>query len=459
MIQLDKLLSLEGALESFGKPPTEKSLRFSTDTRTIKSGESFIAIEGPTFRPMKFIADLKDAPVVIYEKNDQNDELAQKYKNKNFFIAVNDSVSFLQKVARLISEGFQEKGGKLIAICGSNGKTTTKEMLFHLLNETEGDVHCTQKNNNNHIGVPLTLLQLTPNIRFCVLELGSNHPGEIKTLCDIAQAKYGVTTNIGDTHLEFFQNRKNVFLEEGHLFYALKEIKGDKKFFQNMNDEFLSSLPHEEWSKTYGDDKACDYKIQCSYHDLKIAHKNESLEVRNLKLTGEHNFFNLGVAMMIASSVASRELLEFKSAAEGFSPTSNRSEWTMVGESRIFLDAYNANPSSMRAALKGFKEQVVDDGVELSDCSVVLGDMNELGENAAKFHEELGSYSVELGFEHLYFVGRFSKNYLKGSNGAGRGLESVKSMDENVKNEILGRPRCFIKGSRSLQLESIVDIN
>ncbi len=459
MIEFKKLLSLPGVLEAYGKEPSESVIRFSTDTRSMTEGEGFIAIEGPSFKPMKFVDLLESAPVIVYEKNELNDELADKHQLRNFFLAVEDSVTFLQTVAKAISEDFQKRGGKLIAICGSNGKTTTKEMLHHLLSSTVGRAHCTQKNNNNHIGVPLTLLELKEDTQFCVLELGSNHPGEIKVLCDIAHARYGVTTNIGDTHLEFFGNRKNVFLEEGHLYQAVKDLKEDRKFFLNLDDEYLKTLPIRDFVHTYGSTADCSTKIVASHEAVEVESSDGGARVTNSGLTGEHNFFNMGVAMMIASEVTGKKLADFEKAASDFVPTANRSQWLELKGSKVFLDAYNANPSSMKAALKGFKDQVEKDGLGLSDCSVVLGDMNELGPKSEKFHEELGRYAKELGFEHLYFVGRFAKSYLKGSENVGHGIKSAIDMSEQAKKELLQRPRCFIKGSRSLQLESITDIN
>lgn len=457
MITLSELLKLKGIKNSFGKKPKlDDSLSFSTDTRTIKDGESFIAIDGPSFKPMKFASQLNRAPVIVYRDAEENNKFAKANEGNSFFIAVEDDIRFLQTIANAIAEKFKARGGKLIAISGSNGKTTTKEMLFHILASSVGNVVCTQKNNNNHIGVPITLFQIKQQIKYCILELGSNHPGEIKTLCEIANPNYAISTNIGDTHLEFFGNRENVFKEEGYPFYHMKNNGEENKiFFLNRDDELLSTLPVDSFVKTYGSDSSNNCVLEVT-HDKAVVN---SIILENNKLTGEHNFFNLGIAFYIAQILTGNNPEQLKDFAKSFKPTSNRSEWLKIKNSCVFLDAYNANPSSMKAAILGFKQKCLSEGVSLENMAFVLGDMNELGDNGADFHKDLGSFCAQEGLINLIFVGKFSADYNSGCNGCGEEYPDAKSLKDDAKFDLFKSKRVFIKGSRSLQLESIVDIS
>lgn len=462
MITLQQTLSLPGIKKVFGlSQPKDVSLSFCADTRAIRAGEAFIAIDGERFKPMRFLSELKSAPVVIYNENEKNDALAAEKEDKHLFIAVEDSVVFLQSMARKIASNFIKKGGKVIGISGSNGKTTTKEMLYHILKSFEPETECTQKNNNNHIGVPLTLLQIKEKTRFCAVELGSNHPGEIELLCSIALPNVGVTTNIGDTHLEFFHNRENVFKEEGFLYHAVASSEDKNKvFFLNRDDEYLKRLEKRDFVKTYGSDPGNNIKIVCSADRAQVSLGGEDFELKNPNVTGAHNFQNLGVAFSIACALLENISKEKIAAAAGsFKPTKNRSEWIERDGSKIFLDAYNANPSSMRAAIKAFREQLLAEGIALDQTALALGDMNELGEEVLKFHKEMGAFCLEQGFSNVYFIGRYSAAYNEGFGGKGHAFPTLGDFEAKRKREFLSFKRSFIKGSRSLQLESIVDIN
>lgn len=466
MITLKEISKLEGAKEGFGKTfDSNLKLSFSTDSRNLNEGEAFLAIDGERFKPMRFLEKLEGCPLVIYTDNDENRSIALENKESFYFLPVVDSIKFLQNIASFFAEKFVENGGKLIAISGSNGKTTTKEMLFHLLEAIEPETVCTQKNNNNHIGVPLSLLQIKESTKFCVLELGSNHPGEIKVLCDIAKPNVGVTTNIGDTHLEFFKNRKNVFKEEGYLFHALEKSEDPKKlFFINKDDPFLSSIKPNDFSRTYGADSGNDIQIKRSFDHALITGAlleeapSKALKIENSHITGEHNFLNLALAFSIAKELTCAEEKSLLAAAKNFRPTSNRSEWLSIGDSKIFLDAYNANPTSMKAAIKGFLDSCSSEGFKAEDLGLVLGDMNELGEDAAVFHRELGVFCKNLGLVNMFFIGRYANDYNAGFGGTGEEFPSAEEFGAKRKERFLAYKRSFIKGSRSLQLESIPDI-
>ncbi len=449
------LLDLEGALP------------FCSDSRKYAHPSAFVAIPGAKVNPLDIIDPLLKlrCPYVIYQKDKINDEkvikLNEQYPHTRF-IAVEDSVTFLQELTREHIKEWKELSSKntVFAISGSNGKTTHKEMLSFILNTIlPGKVVATEKNNNNHLGVPLTLLNVNERTEMVVLELGSNHPGEIKVLCDIALPNAGLTTNIGATHLEFFGNEEKVFQEEGYLYYAIKNNTSGKGFYLiNKDDSFLKSLPDTTGSISFGENTEATAQISYLDNGAAIDYKGSELAVSNSYITGKHNKLNLITCAFIAHHFYPESKSEIIRAAGEFKPTKNRSEWIDFQGRSVFLDAYNANPSSMKAALVAFRDSIIEQGKVVNESCVVLGDMNELGENAPRYHEELGAFVRELGFPHVYFVGRYADSYLKGCPSGNKRSSSrdFKSeyRDECIKNFSIH----FIKGSRSLQLESLFDI-
>jgi UDP-N-acetylmuramoyl-tripeptide--D-alanyl-D-alanine ligase len=443
------------------------SLSFCTDTRKYLHPSVFVAIPGSKTNPLDIIEELltQGCPVVIYQENDVNQKKVENLK-KNFtttdFIPVTDSVTFLQEVSHFHINEWKEKNNEniIFAISGSNGKTTHKEMLSFLLNEVlPGKVVSTEKNNNNHLGVPLTLLKVTDETQFVVLELGSNHPGEIKVLCDIAHPNSGLTTNIGATHMEFFGTEQKVFEEEGYLYHAIKEISGDKGLFLiNLDDPFLKNLAPTLGSITYGEHHAADAKVIFLENGAEIHYKNQKFVATNPFITGKHNKLNLITCLFIASYFYPFHKVEFTEACRKFRPTKNRSEWIEFDHRQVYLDAYNANPSSMKAALQGFKESILAQGLNIADSCVVLGDMYELGDSTHRYHKEVAQYVKDLGFPNVYFVGHYSADYLDGFP-EGKSKRSIEEFKNEYRNECLKKFTIhFIKGSRSLQLESLFDI-
>jgi UDP-N-acetylmuramoyl-tripeptide--D-alanyl-D-alanine ligase len=189
-----------------------------------------------------------------------------------------------------------------------------------------------------------------------------------------------------------------------------------------------------------------------------IVFQNSKFSASNDHITGRHNKLNLITCVFIASHFYPELKAQIQKAASEFRPTKNRSEWIDFEGRQIYLDAYNANPSSMKAALEGYRESLIEQGLELDQACVVLGDMNELGDSTALYHQDVATFAHSLGFDHIYFVGRFSQYYLKGFPG-GIGRSSTAEFKAEFRGEILNKYRIhFIKGSRSLQLESLFDI-
>lgn len=443
------------------------SLPLITDTRKYHHPSAFVAIPGMKVNPLDMIDGLleKGCPVVFYQQDEANDKKAKSLHEKfpkSEFIPVSDSVTFLQEISHEHIKEWKTKNHRntVFAISGSNGKTTHKEMLSHILKTIlPGKVVATEKNNNNHLGVPLTLLGVHEGTEIVVLELGSNHPGEIKVLCDIALPTAGLTTNIGATHLEFFGTEEKVFHEEAYLFYAVKDVTDGKGFFlQNVDDQFLATLPKTAGSIPYGEKHQALAKISYTDNGAQLIYEGKTYSVHNDAITGKHNKLNLITCSFIAHHFHPELSSEITKAAASFTPTRNRSEWIEFENRAVFLDAYNANPSSMKAALEGFKESVIQKGLNLKEACVVLGDMNELGDSSPEYHREVGSFVKELGFTNVYFVGRFSKYYQE-SCPVGQTRTSSAEFKTEYRNECLKKYQIhFIKGSRSLQLESLFDI-
>ena len=442
-------------------------LNFCTDTRKYHHPSFFVAIPGSKTNPLDVINHLlnEKCPLIVYQQDPDNQEKVNKLKSQfpaTSFLPVKDSVTFLQELSHQHIQSWKKLSEKntVFAISGSNGKTTHKEMLSHILKTIKPQkIVATEKNNNNHLGVPLTLLQVNDQTEMVVLELGSNHPGEIKVLCDIAAPNAGLTTNIGATHLEFFGTEEKVFEEEGYLYHAVREVTHDKGFYLiNHDDHFLKRLPPFKGSLIYGESSAVQAKITYLEDGAQIHYQGHSLVATNSHITGRHNKLNLITCAFIAHHFYPdcREII--LAAAAEFRPTKNRSEWIEFDNRPIYLDAYNANPSSMKAALEGFKESVQEQGFSLDEACVVLGDMNELGEASAHYHQDVGSFIQSLGFKHAYFVGRFHHDYLNGFP-SGFGRSSASEFKAEYRSDILKKYRIhFIKGSRSLQLESLFDI-
>lgn len=438
-----------------------------TDTRKYHHPSAFVAIPGVKVNPLDVMGELlgKGCPLVIFQDDEVNQakavELRKQYP-KTQFVACADSVTFLQELTHEHIKEWKSKSPKntVFAISGSNGKTTHKEMLSFILKTVmPGKIVATEKNNNNHLGVPLTLLNVTDETEIVVLELGSNHPGEIKVLCDIAQANAGLTTNIGATHLEFFGTEEKVFEEEGYLYHAVKSVTGGKGFFLiNIDDKFLKHLPPTAGSITYGETGEAMARISYVDGGAEIHFQGQELVGLNAHITGKHNKLNLITCIFIASHFHPELKRDFIAAAAEFRPTKNRSEWIQFEGRSVYLDAYNANPSSMKAALQGFKESVLEQGFKLAEACVVLGDMNELGDSTPQYHREVGQYVKELGFSNVYFVGRFATHYVSGDP-QGHPKTSSADFKSEYRGDCLKKfPIHFIKGSRSLQLESLFDI-
>lgn len=355
---------------------------------------------------------------------------------------VNNTLESLQKLARYHRNQLKTQ---IIALTGSNGKTTTKELISSVLSE-KFNTQATAGNLNNHIGVPLTLLSLTPETEMAVVEMGANHPGEINALCEIADPDYGYITNFGKAHLEGFGSLKGVIKGKTELYRYLK--KNDKKVFINGRNE--TQIAHSEHMEriVFGPDDS-DYPVTLlsSKGNLRVKFQDEEIQSN---LSGDYNFENIAAAIAIGAYFKLSGS-EIKAGIENYIPKNNRSEIIQKGTNTIILDAYNANPTSMMAALENFKK------IDSMNKILILGDMFELGPEAADEHQNIVDFLSED------FPGR---TYLVGSNFAQTRtnipfIEKFETFDD-LKQELYDNPplsaHILIKGSRGMALERVLDL-
>lgn len=444
-------------IDKNGSFSTERFSSVSTDSRSLSQGEVFICLVGENFDGSRFADEAlkKQAALLVLPSSEAGKEAYQKFKSKIDTLLVEDSDRFYGQLAHHHTQRWKsESQGQVIGIVGSNGKTTTKEILSFLLKQVYSEkVHSSEKNFNNHIGVPKTLLSLKSQHSLCVLEMGTNHPGEIQTLCEIADPDMGIITNIGHEHMEFFKTLEGVFREESTLYEYLSS-KGRKTIIPH-SDTFLSKLNGKEGVVSYGEEG--DFLCQATNDKLILLPSGNEFSCPSL--VGEHNYSNLAASLALIERGLGGKAEDYKEGFANYSPLNNRSSFFSYLSKLIFLDAYNANPSSMKAGLLAFKELVLKRGLSLEETLIIIGDMNELGEESESFHKEIGEFLVKEGFQKCVFIGRFSKNYEAGfGKKAFHSFATVGEYGESLFHEDLkNSSAAFLKGSRSLQLESLIE--
>ncbi|MGY0426235.1 MAG: UDP-N-acetylmuramoyl-tripeptide--D-alanyl-D-alanine ligase [Polaribacter sp.] len=399
-----------------------------TDTRNIRKNTLFFALKGANFNGNKYAKEAlnKGAAYAIIEE--------EKYYIANKTILVANVLETLQKLAKFHRK---QLSIPIIALTGSNGKTTTKELINYVLSKKYVTT-ATHGNLNNHIGVPLTILSMTPKTDIGIVEMGANHQKEIEFLCTIAQPNYGYITNFGKAHLEGFGGMEGVIKGKSELYEYL--IKNDKFAFVNPDDAI-------QLEKT----KLCK-KIFFS-EDIQFLEASPFVklvfdsEIIKSNLIGSYNYTNMKAALTIGRYFGVNSL-QIQQAIAGYFPKNNRSQIIHKKSNHIILDAYNANPSSMQVALENFSK------LKASSKTIILGDMFELGLESAKEHQSIATLAAHLNFDCVFLVGEhFSKtettNY------------KFKKFDD-LQNYLLKKPlenqSILIKGSRGMQLERILEV-
>ncbi len=445
-----------------------RNLDVSTDSRTYCAPDIFFAITGEKFNGCDYLESVlhSGAKIIFYEKTPGNEEQVSRLKKKYpevDFRAVSNGLAFLQKWANDYSGAWQKLPSRtLLGISGSNGKTTLKEMISHLLRESGTEVHTTEKNNNNHWGVPFTLLGLQETDQVGIVELGSNHPGEMAALLKCFDPQMAITTNIGSTHLEFFTDESAVFKEESLPYHKILSSPGQKIFFRNSSDPFLENLPDHPNVRSFSNQSGSDWQITTESSTMTVRRNGIDNHISETIVCppdwGEHNFWNMGVAFLVACEILPDKSKRFAEFAPTFQFSMNRSQWIECDGMKCFLDAYNANPSSMKTSLESFLQ--LSSNQPTSSVLVVLGDMNELGSAATRYHEKIGEFLKDRPIGRIVFVGKYAESY---ALGLGTRQAEIFSKTSDLKKEwskiSQGMSLCFLKASRTLQLESLLDIN
>lgn len=408
----------------------------STDTRKIDEGTIFFALKGASFNGNTFAIKALEMGA-SYAVIDEAQEVVDKR-----LILVDDVLKTLQRLARYHRDHMETV---VIGITGTNGKTTTKE-LVHAVLSSHYPTQATLGNLNNHIGVPLTLLSMPEDLDFAIIEMGANHVGEIAELCEICDPAFGIITNVGKAHLEGFGSFENIITTKKGLYEHIARREG--AIFINSGNEILRENAVER-QIFYGvdDNDECQGKLLDASPFVKLDVTTTEGTIRiQTKLIGAYNFENI-LAAACVGTYFQVPLERIKFALENYQPSNNRSEFRKTDNNELILDAYNANPSSMEKAIQNFAEMKQDNKI------AILGDMFELGENSEQLHQEIASATMDLGVD-AYFVG---KEFKKVDNDSGRFFEQIEELIEKLQKDPLKNKTILIKGSRGIKLERLVE--
>lgn len=413
-----------------------KSSGVCTDTRTITQNCLFFALKGDNFNGNMYAKNALEKGaylVIIDEAEFQNDHS----------ILVDNVLETLQELA---SYHRSYLNIPIIALTGSNGKTTTKELINVVLSK-KYQITATKGNLNNHIGVPLTLLSMNSATEMGIVEMGANHHNEIDFLCNIAQPDYGYITNFGKAHLEGFGSLEGVVKAKTEMYRYLRN--NNKTVFVNYNDE-KQIINAEGINKYTFGDKNQDCKVDLLNASNEVLLNYLNLEIQS-NLIGNYNFNNIAAAITIGQFFKVKKE-DIKEAIENYIPTNNRSQVLLKGTNKIILDAYNANPSSMKAALENF----IQSTGKLK--TLFLGDMFELGPDADEEHQNIASF-LEKHFKGTsYLIGESFNNTTINALSIHKfkTFEDLKSSlhKKSIKNQYI-----LIKASRGMALERILELD
>ena len=416
----------------------------TTDTRQCKEGMMFFALRGENFDGNRYAVEAlgKGCSYVVVDNREYFAE------DNPQMIFVDDSLKALQQLAR---HHRRQLGTTIVGVTGTNGKTTTKELMAAVLKRRYNILY-TQGNLNNHIGVPLTLLQLNSLHEMAIVEMGANHPGDIKELVDIAEPDYGVITNVGMAHLQGFGSLEGVIRTKGELYDYIRTTE-KRTIFLNDNNEYLKSIASglaavrygrpSEASVLYvaGEVIACDPYLRFRWKES----ADEWHEV-STHIVGSYNIDNALCAATVGRyfGVSAKDV---SIALAEYIPTNNRSQLTETEHNTLIVDAYNANPTSMRAALDNFV------CMEVSPKMVILGDMKELGEATAEAHQTVVDRLAKCDFEQVWLVGAA---FAATQHGSARVFTDAEAVKEELQQHPVKKKYILVKGSNSMKLASLI---
>ena len=414
--------------------------KISTDSRNIAKGSIFFALKGENFNGNKYAKQAIEngASIAVIDED--------RYVENEQYLLCDNVLETLQNLAK---HHRKELKTKVIAITGTNGKTTTKELIHAVLSK-KYNVKSTIGNFNNHIGVPLTILSISENHEFAVVEMGANHIGEIKFLCEIAKPNFGIITNVGKAHLEGFGSFEGVKKAKQELYSYIRGIKG--KVFINYDNDVLTKLMLNQEKVTFGTRQKyfCFGETIYSNPFLKISWNQQNVAKSiQTNLIGEYNFENVMSAICIADyfGVAENDIVH---AIENYFPTNNRSQYIETDNNTIILDAYNANPTSMAAAIINFNK------INFANKTLIIGDMLELGKSSSIEHSKIIDLVKSFTFSKIYLVGmKFYEQKIPDNFNRFLNVEELISF---IKQAPLSSSLILIKASRGIKLELIKDI-
>ncbi len=421
-------LEIENLYTVFKKYP-----RVSTDSRHIEKNSIFFALKGAHFDGNTFAEKALEAGAAFVVIDNPN-----YYKNERSLL-VNDVLVALQQLAL---EHRKHLNIPVLGITGSNGKTTTKELIAGVLG-TQYNCLATKGNLNNHIGVPLTILSVTSDTQISVVEMGANHIGEIEELCNITLPDYGIITNIGKAHLEGFENMENIIHTKAALYRSV-EKKG-RCVFVNADDALLLKLSAHQKRTTYSLNNEGETKIQIADTDpyLSLVWNNFMIKTH---LFGVYNIYNVLAAISVGKffNISDNNIVE---AISSYTPVNNRSQIIKTKCNTIIMDAYNANPTSMEAAIKSFLAMKANKKV------LILGDMLELGNDSEQEHKKIVELLVKGGFKEVLLVGDIFSGV---GNGVFKTFGNHEALKLFLESEILQGKTILVKGSRGIKLENVL---
>ena len=426
----------------------KESLLVSTDTRNLPAGCVFFALHGANFDGNRFalqaleqgasLAVIDDPEVFAAYGSSPLASSPHRLSPDNRLLLVEDTLLALQDLARAWR---RELGLPIIGITGTNGKTTTKELLATVLS-TKYNLHYTQGNLNNQIGVPLTLLQITRAHELAIVEMGASHPGDIKELVEIAEPNYGLITNVGRAHLEGFGSFEGVQHTKQELYDYLVAHNGT--IFRNADNPFLMRM-HENALASSPDRLIASSPISNSHivaFDSRLVAYATGTMPSGTHLVGEYNAENVSAAICVGKcfGVSHEQALE---AIRQYVPTNNRSQSMQTAHNHLIVDAYNANPTSMQAAINAFKGD-----------TYILGAMRELGEYSHLEHQNLVNMLAERKADLVYLVGEEYRQ----TTSPYPIFDRVEELRAYLEQHPLRDRKILLKGSRSTKMETLLDI-
>ncbi len=407
----------------------------TTDRRNCPEGAIFFALKGANFNGNQFAKETiqKGCAFAFVDEKEYADD-------KQIFYVPN----CLTTLQQLAEKHRMTLNTPIIGVTGTNGKTTTKELIASVLKQKYNILY-TQGNLNNHIGVPMTLLQLKKEHEIAIIEMGANHPGEIKTLVNIARPNYGIITNVGKAHIEGFGSFEGVINTKCELYDFLKENNG--KAFVNKGNDILSDKAQQKGISSIFYGKGADINAEILSSDPFLSIQWNGHQI-NSQLIGRYNLENIVAAIAIGKNFQLSDE-QIVTAIENYTPTNNRSQFKQTEHNELIIDAYNANPTSMNASLDNF---ILINGKEKA---VILGDMKELGNVSDSEHQKVADKLSQSSISEILLIG---PNFAKTNCPRAQKFNDVTALNDYLSKNPINGKLVLVKGSNSMKLIECVGL-